>query len=63
MQVFDNSRRFWVRAPSGIRGSVIRWSVLRFQKDNIAFIFKALDVREDNSLEDECRVFLPNIAN
>jgi hypothetical protein len=52
-----------MRAPYGIRRSVTGWSVPHVQKDNIAFIFKALDVREDNSLEDECRVFLPNVAN
>ena len=52
-----------MRAPSGIRRNVTGWSVPHFQKDNIVFIFKALDVREDSALEDECRVFLPNVAN
>lgn len=52
-----------MRAPSGIRRTVTEWSVPHVQKDNIAFIFKALDVREDNAFEDDCRVFLPYVAN
>ena len=63
MQVFWQFTEVWMKAPFGIRRSVTGWSVPHVQKDNIAFIFKALDVREDNSLEDECRVFLPNVAN
>jgi hypothetical protein len=52
-----------MRAPSEIRRSVTGWPVPHGRKDNIAFIFKALDVREGNSLEDECRMFLPNVPN
>jgi len=62
MPAFDNPRRYELRASSGMRRNVTRWSVPHVQ-DNIAFIFKALDVTEDNSLEDECRVFLARVAN
>jgi hypothetical protein len=52
-----------MRSPFGLRRSVTGWSVPHVQRDDIASIFKALDVREDNSLEDECSVSLPNVAN